>query len=711
MAGGAERMSRTSYNASCRDSGAIPAHTLDEGRRRMRLGAAWTTALLFFTVFRVCAVSCAHAEEPSKRIPLTVAADKLDYNRDSEVYAASGHVKIEQDGFRIEADKVVLNNKTGEAEAEGNVRLQDGADDVHAAKLKLNVNTRAGVIYHGDLYMKKDNYHIEGESIERRSDTVYYVERGRFTTCDEDQWSIKADELRIDLNRYAVGRGVTFNVEDVPVLYTPYLLFPVRRQSGLLIPMVGYGRTDGFFADNALFLALSDSRDMTIYSDYRKKIGHGTAVEYRYNNSQESAGEAYAKYWDMRNSNESRWEFRFQHREEFAEDLSARADINLVGDENYYHDLERSLDQRSRPYIDSNAFYVERWNTAALYLLGQYAVDLTRPNDQTVQKLPELRYTVFEESSGGPIHINFEGSATNFSKKSGNDTRRVDINPEATMSFGNGGLSLTPRAGVRATFYNRSAATYEPTERKFAYAGADFNARVSSVYGADGDAGVGRVRHSIEPSISYKYIPHVDQGSIPQMDFIDSVSALNITTVSIINRLTAHYKESVNSPNYSTFDLMVLRISQSYDLNVVHDASDTAKPQSDILGELYVRTPKRFTLSANGSYDTVARTMTSHSSGGAYSSGALSLNLSEQYIKDPATQYLIGGGGYTLGKWNAGVQWWRDMELRKTTQEDYALNYLAQCWGLRLTYTHTPGDYRYTAMLDLKGMGNRAYGK
>jgi lipopolysaccharide assembly outer membrane protein LptD (OstA) len=114
-------------------------------------------------------------------------------------------------------------------------------------------------------------------------------------------------------------------------------------------------------------------------------------------------GQMYYKYFDQFHSSESRWNLRIQHREEFAEDLSGQVDINLVSDERYFYDLDRDLENRSRPYLDSNAFYVERWNTASLYLMGQYSTDLTRTNEKTVQRLPELRYTIYDETLAGPF--------------------------------------------------------------------------------------------------------------------------------------------------------------------------------------------------------------------------------------------------------------------------------------------------------------------
>lgn len=651
------------------------------------------------------------AEQP-KKVPVTVTADKLDYDRTNDRYVATGHVKMEKEGIRVEADEVIMDNKSGETKAEGNVFIQDQGDVTLADKMTLNLNTREGTFSKGVLFLKKENLHLKGDKIERLSETVYHIEKGVITTCDQDDWFLKADELDIDMDRYATGKGVALNIAGVPVIYTPYFLFPVRRQTGLLIPEVGYSSSEGLFADNALFWAISDFKDMTFYSDYRERIGHGTGIEYRYMNSWESRGQLYYKFWDQYHTGASRWDIKYQHQEEFAQDLSGRVDINLVSDESYYHDLERKLENRSKPYLDSNAFYVERWDTASLYLMGQYSIDLTRTNEKTVQKLPELRYTIVDATVADLLHLSFDSSAVNFTRQTDDGLRRVDFNPRIAATFGHSGLSLTPRVGIRATFYDRSAATADSTERKYLYAGADMNARVSRVYGSDGDSGIGRIRHSIEPTLSYLYIPRIEQGSIPQFDSVDSVTTSNLATLAVVNRLTAHYKESNSVGTYSTFDVLVFRLSQSYDLNMARDSAvSSPQPRSDLLGELYARTPKVFTASATGSYNTYSHVMTSHSEGVGVAFSAVSLNLSHQFLRNPETEFFIGGGGVKLGKWNLGAQWWRDVQNKKTTQEDYRMQYASQCWGIGMVYTVKPGEYQFTAMLDLKGLGGRSYGQ
>ncbi len=653
-------------------------------------------------------ISSAAAEEPPKKVPVTVTADKLDHDRANDTYTAEGHVRIEQQDIRVEADRIMLNNRTGEAVAEGNVYLRDRGDTVMADRLEMNMNTRVGVITKGQIYKSKENIHLKGDRIERRGESVYHVENGIFTTCDEGEWYLKAREIDVDLDRYATGRGVSFNMIGLPVVYTPYLLFPVRRQSGLLIPMAGFSNTEGFLMKNSVFWAISDYQDMTFISDYRSRAGHGTGMEYRYVNSRDSAGKAYYNYFDTFPSGENRWEFQFQHREEFAEDLSFRADISLVNDQDYYRALEKKLELRSRPYIDSNAFYVERWNTASLYLLGQYSTDLTQPNDKTIQKVPELRYTIFGETLGPLLHLRLEGSAANFSVAEGKTVQRADLNPELTAVLSGNALSLTPRIGARATFYDQGAATMEPAERKYTYAGADLNARFSRVYGKDEEAGIGRVRHSIEPMLSYSYIPRIEQGDIPRLDSVDEVKEENVATLSLINRLTARYKEGAT---VRTFDLMVFRLSESYDVNQARNKDlVNAQPRSEVKGELAVKTPKLLTVSAKANYNTYTDRLSSSSESVSVKGESAQFDVTHQYLREPKTQFLIGGLGFKAGKWDLKGQVWQDVEHRLTTQREFIAHYASQCWGLGFSYINKPGinkpdETQYLVMLDLKGLG------
>jgi hypothetical protein len=175
--------------------------------------------------------------------------------------------------------------------------------------------------------------------------------------------------------------------------------------------------------------------------------------------------------------------------------------------------------------------------------------------------------------------------------------------------------------------------------------------------------------------------------------------------MALINRVTAHYKETKDSP-YSTFDVMVFRLSRAYDFTVAREHGSAVHPGSELLGELYLRTPKTFSMSATGSYNAYDHVVSSHSESAAYAGSVVSLNLTHTFAQG-GVEYLVSGGGLKLGRWNLHSQVARDIQNKKTTNQEYILHYASQCWGLTLTYTAAPGEYRYKAMIDLKGLGSR----
>jgi hypothetical protein len=285
----------------------------------------------------------------------------------------------------------------------------------------------------------------------------------------------------------------------------------------------------------------------------------------------------------------------------------------------------------------------------------------------------------------------------------GKTVQRADLKPELTAVLSWNALSLTPRIGARATFYDQGATTTEPAERKYTYAGADLNARFSRVYGIDQESGIGRVRHSIEPTFSYSYIPRIEQGDIPQLDSVDEAKEENVMTFALINRLTARYKEGAT---IRTFDVMVFRLSESYDLNQARNKDlVNAQPRSLVIGELAVKTPKLLTIAANANYNTYINRLSSSSESVTLKGESAQFDMTHQYLRDPKTQFLITGLGFKAGKWDLKGQVWRDVETGHFTQKEYTVHYASQCWGLGLSYINKPGETQYLFMLDLKGLG------
>ena len=77
--------------------------------------------------------------------------------------------------------------------------------------------------------------------------------------------------------------------------------------------------------------------------------------------------------------------------------------------------------------------------------------------------------------------------------------------------------------------------------------------------------GADRFQHSIEPTVTYTYVPDEEQGSLPLFDLRDRVASRNDVTYALVNRLTARSQAADGSSSYR--DLFYLRLSQSYNID------------------------------------------------------------------------------------------------------------------------------------------------
>ena len=112
------------------------------------------------------------------REPIRIRADSISYDDVNKSYLAEGNVEISQGDRKLTARRVVLNSETQEAEATGNVLLLQGEDTVRGDRMKISLDTNLGVIVHGVLFLKKQNYYLRGEEIERLGEETYRVRKG-----------------------------------------------------------------------------------------------------------------------------------------------------------------------------------------------------------------------------------------------------------------------------------------------------------------------------------------------------------------------------------------------------------------------------------------------------------------------------------------------------------------------------------------------------
>jgi LPS-assembly protein len=320
--------------------------------------------------------------------------------------------------------------------------------------------------------------------------------------------------------------------------------------------------------------------------------------------------------------------------------------------------------------------------------------DLTKEsNDETLQKLPQINFYAHPQSLlKTPLFYDLASSYTNFWRETGVEAHRGDVFPRIsypTRLFNV--LKLGSDLGVRETVYrndNDQTGTFERWKSRLTY---ETDVRMSTefyrVYDAETFSKISRLykvakwMHTIEPMVSYTYIPRVNQDDLPVFDEVDRVPYTNQITYGITQRLVGRpEKEGVSS---GPFEYGKLMIFQNYSLgDPFTDSSGEKRSFSNIQGELwwnfgpYLSAHWDGELSPyRGSFDTfnvgiVAKDRRNDAVQVTYRNtrGTIREVNFDARVKTIPPLYLFGSFYYNLllGTWVQGV---------------FGAEYQAQCWS------------------------------
>ena len=152
-----------------------------------------------------------------------------------------------------------------------------GTDKLQAKKGEIDLNSETGTFTDASIIRKEKDLHLEGRIIEKTGDLTYHIEDGWVITCklkegETPPWSFGAKDTQITDNGYAVLKHATFRIKDVPVLYTPWMMLPVKRtrQTGFLFPSISSSDRDGFGVNLPFFQPLTQQRPYHLPGIYGK---------------------------------------------------------------------------------------------------------------------------------------------------------------------------------------------------------------------------------------------------------------------------------------------------------------------------------------------------------------------------------------------------------------------------------------------------------
>ncbi len=193
----------------------------------------------------------------------------------------SGDVKITAKNLNANAEQVDYNQQSNTGDLAGDVTLRTPGAGISSTQATISLENYYALLKNAEFVLHDQDLHGDADRLERQSEQVFTAENVSFTRCapTSNAWRIKSSKLIIDNEtNVATAWNPRLEVLNVPVLYFPYVSFPLNDQArtGLLIP------TLGSLYSVPYYLHLAPNYDDTVTLQYGKATGWFARNEFRF---------------------------------------------------------------------------------------------------------------------------------------------------------------------------------------------------------------------------------------------------------------------------------------------------------------------------------------------------------------------------------------------------------------------------------------------
>lgn len=469
---------------------------------------------------------------------------------DAQRIRLDGGVDIRRGAQSVRAETVEYDRSTGQIQASGGVRLEDQSTVVYSRTAQAELGSRQARL-EGVHYALKDGRGNGRAALATLAGQTSTLDEVSFTSCpaEDPAWQIKAQRMTLDHDS-ETGRAeqVRIQIGDVPVLYLPWLSFPLNddRRSGVLSPIIGT-RDGGLDVTVPYYINLAPHYDATLYPRWITERGPMLGAEFRYR--LQGGGGTVAGTWlpDDRMADRSRDSLRLQHYSALGTRFALAADINYVSDERYFDDLGDSLAVAATSVLPRTLSLTGRglgW-TAGVSVEDYEVVDPTNPfAPDPYRRLPRLYFNGVRGL--GDVQFKLNSEWVYFDRSSfcenplavtaGADCQRIepldgwraDFMPAVGLPLERAGWFLRPEVALRHTEYGLDnlrtsvpgtpPALGQPTRRSLSRTLPIYSLDTGLIFERDGAYGRSDWRQTLEPRLYYLRVPYREQDELPLFD-------------------------------------------------------------------------------------------------------------------------------------------------------------------------------------------------
>lgn len=437
-----------------------------------------------------------------------------------------GGVMIEQPGRRITTDAAQLDQASGKFQLENGMRLENHQATFIADSMSGQTRRKEGS-------MEGVRYSLFSSHARGDANHVFVTEnstaisQGTYTTCapDDNGWQLSGKNIYLDRQTgWGEARDVVFRVADVPLLWLPWITFPIddRRKTGILFPSLAVGDSGGMDITQPIYLNLHPQMDATLGPRYIDGRGSGLDTQFRYLSP---LGEGEISYGiifnDRKFDDQNREVARWQHSGNI-DRLSLKTDFNYVSDDFYFKDLDTGLEVSSQTHLPRLAearYYGRTWQMLGRLQSWQTIDPTLADNELPYRRLPQLRLTG-RPTLWGPLELDWLSDLSVFDRSdtsSGNNPigARAHFAPALTARLENAWGYVEPRARLYHNRYQLDDASSgdSPT---FTTWGASLDSGM--VFQRDSNLFGGDYTQTLEPRLFINKVAYQDQSHLPNFD-------------------------------------------------------------------------------------------------------------------------------------------------------------------------------------------------
>ncbi len=505
-----------------------------------RFFRALSAFLIPFFALATASLSSQTAASTPQSSEIKIASDKQERPPgEPDKVILTGNVVIVYRTIKIMADRVDLDTKTKDVTAVGHVTLEMPAEILSAESLAFNMDSDQGTILKA-VGLIQPTIRYQADVIEREPDDLYSMGKGEFTSCAQPvpRWKFSFSRANFKKDDYVEMWNAVVSVKGVPLFYWPYMRYPLDqdRATGFLMPLVGYSQTKGLRFSEGFYWAIARNMDATFSLDYYASKGTGAGLEYRYIFPDGTNGNAHLYYFTFKTQADGTkpddaYIIRWNHSQALPGGFTLVANVDYQSSFEFLREFDNDF-MRALVFNKSSQIYLSKsWSTFNFSVrAAQFETSfLTLSTGSLVTRaLPQINFDSFKMKLLGPLFLSFSTTFNSwqygwdYQYKLGQQLRGQDLafNPSVSLPFNgipwlttNFSLesnvryywqSLQPGVGrvdtpILTSNYAVTAELIGPVfYRIWDLGGSDS--------GEDGSAAPARrLKHIIEPSISYRY--------------------------------------------------------------------------------------------------------------------------------------------------------------------------------------------------------------